>query len=206
MKLFTRKYRGSVAVEAALTFPIVCYLIFFILEIMKINDTQIAADSIATEMAFAFMASRNTDNFDEIVNQYKPPYISENKITWYFYVYEDLLTMNSEDSNDNKDLSTADSEKSNDNNKIYWPSSENTIQSENGNIIKLVSYKTPETSFSLDNSDTKFQTLSGKAFVLTVVCDYQFSNDLVKRIFIGAKGSRGEGKYIIHGRGVGVCS
>jgi hypothetical protein len=192
MKFFDKKYHGSMAVEAALTFPVVCYLIFFILEIMKVNDTQIAVDSIAVEMAFTFMASRDTDNFDDIIAQYKPPYIPEDKITWYFSLYDDLLTMNSKVPYGNDE--------------VYWPTGAQDSKNISVDAIPLVNYKSPEESFDIENPDTLFRTLSGKAFVLTVVCDYQFSSDFVKGIFINRNPAVGQNKYIIHGRCVGVCS
>jgi Flp pilus assembly protein TadG len=191
MKFFAKKYRGSVAIEAALTFPVVCYLIFFILEIMKVNDTQIAVDSISVEMAVAFMASRNTDNFDDIIAQYKPPYISQNKITWYFSVYDDLSAMNNE---------AADSS-----DEVYWPSNSQDSRNPDMNAVMLTDYQSPEKSFNIENSDAKFRTLSGKAFILIVVCDYQFSSDFVKRIFTSRKQTE-EGKYLVHGKCAGVCS
>ncbi|MDR0678386.1 MAG: hypothetical protein LBF44_02515 [Holosporaceae bacterium] len=157
---------------------------------MKVNDTQIAIDSIAVEMAFAFMASRDTDNFEDIVTQYKPPYVPQDKIMWYFSVYDDLLTMNSEIPSSNDE--------------IYWPMDSGNQGNADLNAIRLTDNKSPEKSFDIENSDIKFRTLSGKAFILTVVCDYQFSSDFVKRIFTSKKNSGG--KYLIHGICAGVCS
>jgi hypothetical protein len=44
------------------------------------------------------------------------------------------------------------------------------------------------------------QNITGKAFVLVFVCEYNFSSDLVGKFF-----SKNNEKFLISGRGVGIC-
>ncbi|MDR0677570.1 MAG: pilus assembly protein [Holosporaceae bacterium] len=207
---FSKKYRGSVAIEAALTLPVICMLIFFIIEVAKLGNVQSAIDAIALEMCFDFMAAKKTDDFESIVLKHIPSYISPETITWYFSVYPDLDEMNSSSPFGGEE--------------VYWPQSENSKKTDgyvnndrqNGFLaettsIQLNNYKHPETSFTSKDSvisSTASSNIGGKAFVLTVVCDYKFSSDFVKLLFGGGSNTvDGKNpKFLIWGRYVGVCS
>jgi hypothetical protein len=51
-----------------------------------------------------------------------------------------------------------------------------------------------------NNQTPSTENLSGKVFVLTFVCNYNFSNDLTKKFF-----SKSGENFLISGRGVGIC-
>ncbi|MDR0555872.1 MAG: pilus assembly protein, partial [Holosporaceae bacterium] len=57
---------GVAALEAALTLPALCSLIFFTLELVRINITQAAINAICVEMTFDFIATRSWNNFEAI--------------------------------------------------------------------------------------------------------------------------------------------
>jgi hypothetical protein len=106
--------------------------------------------------------------------------------------------------------------------EVFWPSSDiynadeakkayvdsnrdtNFFQrdtSSNSGYISLDSHTNPLTTSSI-NSVYK---ISGKAFVLTFVCDFKFSSDFVKKLFAGGSNTVDKKKFLIWGRGVGVC-
>jgi hypothetical protein len=195
--LLAKKQHGSAVIEVALTFPVLCYLMFFMLEMIKINDLQTAVESISTEMAFEFMASKKTDKFEQILKKYKPPFVKEGNIKWYFDMYNNLQEMSTNTSFG----------------EIIWPENdeqnsfsfvaENYIDADkNNSFTQSINGK-----FHLTNCkklDTKVD-YSGKPFVLTVVCDYSFQDNFTKVLFNGGKNTKGS-KFLIWGRAVGVCS
>lgn len=114
--------KGAAVVETALTIPMVLYLIFFLIELLKIKDVQSALDAIAEECSIQFMFTKSTNvksqisqaaptqgatisNFDAIVEKYKPKYISAEDITYYFNFFD-----SPKDFYDNKK-----------NIAVYWP-------------------------------------------------------------------------------------
>ena len=173
---------------------------------MKMNDTQTSIDSMAIEMSLDFMASKNTNHFDEIITKYKPPFIATSNVSWYFIVYKDLAAMNNAAQYGGEE--------------VFWPNTTNNapligeyIDADSGGTftarvsekyLALTNYKTPESSFAPSNIGD-FKTLSNKAFVLTVVCDYQFSSSFVRKFFAGGKNTKGT-KFLVWGRSVGVCN
>lgn len=157
---------GTAALEAVLTLPIILCLMFFIIEILMMSDMQIALDSIVTEMTLDFMGAKKTDNFEAIIQKYAPKYMTKNKVSWYFSIYQDLNSMN----NDNKIVSTASFEK------------------KNGKDIIVSDSIHPERSFGPEKQDDLMKTLSQKPFVLTVVCDYNFASEFIGKCFFGFAG------------------
>jgi hypothetical protein len=203
---FRRKFQGIGAIETVLTLPVICYLIFFILETMKINDLKTALDSIVEEAVFDFIASKNTANFSAIIAKYKPAYIPSANITYYFDIYPNLATMCGKSPYGGEE--------------IFWPQGSSNLTFDNDDYISttggafiersseslpLTNYKEPESDFS-KTAEPKFKTLSGKAIVLTVVCDYVFSSAMVKILFSGGSNTKGKKKFLLWARGVGVCT
>lgn len=90
-KFFCINRRGSVIIETALTLPIVLLLIFFTLEILRLNIAQVIMESIAVEATFAFIDEKKTDSFISIIQKHVTSNIGE--IKWYFAVYKNLETM-----------------------------------------------------------------------------------------------------------------
>jgi hypothetical protein len=197
MVFLAKKRRGSTVIEVAMTFPVLCYLMFFMLEMIKMNDVQTAVESISTEMAFEFMASRKTSKFTQILNKYKPPFVNENNIKWYFDMYTNLPEMC------NNTLFG----------EIMWPdySYQNSFSYGSNDYIDADRDNsfTPSINGKLALTDCKNPDAgidySGKPFVLTVVCNYPFQDNFTKMLFNGGKNTKGS-KFLIWGRSVGVCS
>ncbi|MDR3179918.1 MAG: pilus assembly protein [Holosporaceae bacterium] len=188
--------RGSVLIETAVTLPIVLLLIFFVLEIIRLNVAQVAMESIAVEATFNFITQKTTTDFQDIIEKHMTSNYGE--IKWYFAVYENLETMFSSAPYGAED--------------IYWyPNTESYIKTDSGFIKKSedmqdVDPQYPEESFGDEKADN-YKTLSGKVFVLTFVCDFKFSLDIIKKIFNGGKNTEGEdAHYIIWSRGCGICN
>jgi hypothetical protein len=184
-----------------ITLPIVCSLTFFMLEIIKINDVQIYVDSIAIEMVFNFMASRSTQNFDNIISKHKPAYIPQNQIKWYITIYEDLSMMNGAAPYGGEE--------------IYWPI--NTGSPPPTNEPTYIRYYSNVETFQADskvkrrigpssNAGDIAALPSGSPFVLTVVCHYNFSSSFVMKLFKGGANTVDKTLFILWGRSVGVMS
>ena len=208
-KLIKDKYSGLAALEAALTFPVLLMLIFFIIELIRINNTRTAMDSMALEAVLEFIATKSTDNFEAIITKHKPAAIPRDNIKYYFTVYESLEGMCATDPYGSEG--------------VFWPTSDvyNAIEakeayvdsnrdasfferdtsSESNGYISLSSHTNPLTTSSIDT----VYKISGKAFVLTFVCDFKFSSDFVKKLFAGGSNTVDKERFLIWGRGVGVC-
>jgi hypothetical protein len=197
--------------ETALTLPVVCYLIFFTLEAIKINDLKTALDSIAEEAIFDFSAAKNTDNFAAIIKKYKPAYIPDANITYYFDIYPDLATMCGTSPYGGEEIfwpttSGSNTTKSYKDDDYISTASDGKFISRSNQSFALTNYKKPESDFGLSKTNVDFKTLSGKAAVLTVVCNYVFSSAMVKILFSGGSNTKGKKKFLLWSRGVGVCS
>ena len=215
MKLeFREKETGSVAID-------------FILEMIKVNNVRSGIEAIANQATFSFIANKNTDDFPAIVSKHLPQYVKKNGTTltvsndiqWYFAVYKDINDM------------CADSPYGME--EIFWASDPITckvpseyLDNDNDNLFtqrsttkELVNFsgKKPESGLnatkvtSTTDALYPYNTLSGKVFVLTVVCNYKFSSAFVGSIFHGGSNSKkisGEngGKFLLWGRGIGICN
>lgn len=207
-KLIKDKYSGLAALEVALTLPVLLMLIFFIIELIRINNTRTAMDSMALEAVLEFITTKSTTKFETIITKHKPAAIPRDNIKYYFTVYDSLESMCATDPYGSEevfwpssDIYNADEAK-----KAYVDSNRDTNffqrdTSSNSGYISLNSHTNPLTTSSI-NSVYK---ISGKAFVLTFVCDFKFSSDFVKKLFAGGSNTVDKKKFLIWGRGVGVC-
>lgn len=203
--------RGAIILETVLAIPIFLYMIFFTIELMKINETTAAIAAISTEATFDFIAHGNKNNFDEIIEKYLPSYIPRSNIRYWFRFYESLGRMCEETPYGGEDIVWSKYENGADNAHLsigdepleYIPSSGALIGHSTAkamdNILLMKSYI---------NGDGIIP--SGTAFVLTFVCDYPFVNLSGNSFLLARSNTRistpvGDGtKYLIWGRGVGV--
>jgi hypothetical protein len=166
-----------------------------------------ALDTISLEATLDFIVFRNTNNFDAIIEKYKPMFVSRDRIKYYFAVYESLETMCAAAPFGSED--------------IYWPDDngkKGTIYLGNEQFVQrtndlpLLNYSMPESGFSVEllKDSQKTITLKNRLFVLTVVCDYNFSSDMIGQMFAGGSNCRGVSdgskKFLLWSRGVGVCN
>ncbi|MDR2107407.1 MAG: pilus assembly protein [Holosporaceae bacterium] len=193
MEFLNREFRGTAVLETALTLPVIIYLIFFILETAKIKDVQSSLDAMSAEMSFDFMASKNTDNFEKIIERHKPSYVPRKNIKWYFHIYKDLYQI------DDGDVVWYG------NSTAHLETDKEPGLSGGSNRLEQFDLEKPEKSvFPEGHEDLK--TLSGKSFVLTVICDYAFSSAFVKKFFSGGKNTVGGDNFLLWSRSVGICS
>lgn len=196
-------HSGVAAMEASLTIPIIFSLIFFTLELIKLNNVRTAMDSMALEATMEFIARKSVSNFASIIKKHKPMLIPESNIKYYFTVYNSLEKMCS--------VPPYGSE------EVFWPNTttysvSNTFLDSNGDG-SFLSRNTTNGYIALNNQFDPLTTasistdrkISGKAFVLTFVCDFNFSCDFVKKLFAGGSNTVDGKKFLIWGRGVGIC-
>jgi hypothetical protein len=208
--IFISKTNGVTLLEVALTLPIIFYIIFFVLEVMLINRTKVAVDSIVMEATLDFISSKNTKHFDDIIKKYKSANAVYCDIVYYFDVYSDLTALCEKDPYGGEE--------------IFWPiiadgkttktyaegdyldtNRDGGFMARSSNSLTLTDYSKPELNFG-PSKDENFKTLTGKAFILTFVCDYKFSLPFACELLSGGTGTVGEEKFLIWGRGVGVCN
>lgn len=207
-KLIKDKSSGLAALEAALTFPVLLMVIFFIIELIRINNTRTAMDSMALEAILEFIATKSTTNFETIITKHKPAAIPRDNIKYYFTVYESLEKMCATDpygseevfwpAGDVYDASAKTAYVDSNRDKSFF---ERDSTSGNNGYISLTSHTDPLTTSSIDSASK----ISGKAFVLTFVCDFKFSSAFVKKLFAGGSNTVDKERFLIWGRGVGVC-
>lgn len=235
LSIFKKFYpqRGAAVIETALTIPIVIYLIFFLIELLRIKDIQSALDAIAEECSVQFMFTKSTNagdasesssgsattggitpsNFDTIIAKYKPKYISPEDITYYFTFFDTPKEMYENDKNI----------------AVYWPESENSTSPQNDMVIEGTSEKSDSSGEETSKNDTstgnKGQkkimevisnykhpekgledvTLNHRAFILTVVVRYRFTSAFVSKLFMGGSNTKSKDGFLIWSRGVGFC-
>lgn len=208
-KLIKDRYSGLAALEAALTLPVLLMLIFFIIELIRVNNTRTAMDSMALEAVLEFIATKSTANFEKIITKHRAAAIPRSNIKYYFTIYDSLEGMCATNPYGSEEVfwpssnvySVSDAKKAYvDSNRDKSFFERDTTSGGNG-YISLGNQTNPLTTASINN----VYKISGKAFVLTFVCDFKFSSAFVKKLFAGGSNTVDKGKFLIWGRGVGVC-
>lgn len=170
--------KGAAVVETALCLPVILYLIFFILEAIRMTIFQVAVDSMSIEMSFEYSALKTTEHFDEIMANNKPAFLGPDETRYYINVYPSLEQL----------ISTSFGA------QVQWP----LTNVPSANILLhdfLPSDLYPDGSFK-----------SGAAFELTVVCDYKFTSSLVSRLFAGGSNSADGRHFFVWARSICVCN
>lgn len=146
---------GSTMVETALCLPMLLYMIFFIMEIIRISILQIALDAVSIQATFEFSGSKNTKNFKAIINDTIPPFLRNGEIRTYIKIYPSVNAAVT--GKDGEITWTPDYGQS-----VSWPSYD-------GQITKSIGVN--------DN------LIPGNAFELTVVCKYRFTSGFTAMLF-----------------------
>ncbi|GHT91398.1 hypothetical protein FACS1894122_03750 [Alphaproteobacteria bacterium] len=188
---------GGALAETAITLPVFLILMFFMLETIKVYMTKVAIESIAAEATFVFIEEKSAERFNDIIDKHRPAYIPHDSITWHFSIYENLETMCNVPPYGAED--------------IYWytPNSvdkDTYLTSGGSGFIERAGHMANVDDITPESTFPKKSDLVGKAFVLTFVCDYQFSSPYVKIIFNGGTNTADKKKYLLWGRGCGICS
>jgi hypothetical protein len=79
--------------EAALTLPVICALIFFAIELMKIHIAQTTLEVICAEATFSTICGKANMEYDAIIVKHLPKFIPRSAIRYYFHAYVSLEKM-----------------------------------------------------------------------------------------------------------------
>jgi hypothetical protein len=205
--------------EAALTLPVICMLIFFAIELIRMHIVQAALNAICAEATFSTICGKANTEFDAIVAKYRPKFVAQNCIQYDFSVYENLEKMCAASPYGGA--------------SVAW-SAQNAVTSTyqcgpcgTPEFIRVGTETSIIAPVGCNNWWTMatgyFKTMwttlnplrplpSGTAFVLTFICKYPFSSAFVKQLFgggvntiISGSGARGS-SYFLWARGVGVIN
>ena len=227
---FKKKSTGVAILETALTLPIVLYIVFFAIELVRIGLAQAAVDAITKECTFSLMAKGNVNDFDNIFQKYRPLGIPIGYFRYYIRVYQNFHT------NDNKgvmDLTPYGGE------SIAWIGADYANPTANASPTatsrggsgggafgtatttpgnKSATLSKYQTVFCYDSKTGEVGAAkrkqvvdgeisnSGYIFVLTVAVKFPFSSALVAKLFNGGKNTDKSGVYILWARGSGIIN
>ncbi|MDR2766501.1 MAG: pilus assembly protein [Holosporaceae bacterium] len=213
------KSRGVTILEAALTMPIVFMIVFFLLDVLRMNRTKVTIDTIAMEATLDFISSKNTDNFQTIIQKYKSINAVDDDIVYYFDIYpslealcaqapyggEEIFWPIKEERKDEEDKSVTITTITYSEGDYLDTNRDNGFMKRSNVSMELFDYGKPERNFA-SSKQKPFDTLAGKAFILTFVCNYKLSNILSKRLLSDGVNTVARSKLLLWGRGVGVCN
>ena len=197
-----RKSIGAITLEVCLTLPVIVYLIFFTLELIKINITQDALQSICEEATYLTM-SHNYSNgpdlsakVDAIIEKYRPSFIPQTAsqsgygngnypvIRYQYCTYSSLDEL----------LNLAPYGGSTISYPPYERDSSSRIHASPGYHVGVTEcipvFDKQYTEQPLNyNDDTGYMSggeiPNNRVFVLTVTCSYPFSSSMIKMLFNG---------------------
>lgn len=192
--LLKKKTAGVVLIEAAIAIPVVVYVMFFCFELVRIHFIKIALDSIALHCSLDFIASKEVTNFDSIIAKHSAAGFNKNRLKYYFKVYDKLEEMCAND----KAPFGAD--------EVFWPDSNTSTTGTYIDANSDNSHNSTSATATLSvNAAPAVTYLSGKFFVLTFVYDFVFSGGLLKKFFRNGSNTKNGSKFLLWGRGAGVC-
>ncbi|MBO4405476.1 MAG: pilus assembly protein, partial [Alphaproteobacteria bacterium] len=229
---FFRKRSAGVAIlETALTLPVVLYIVFFSIELIRMELAQTAVDSITKEFTFYLMAKGKIvqEEVDAIFLKYKPWGIPIGNFRYYIYVYKYMTTPPGETDpgvmdaypyggshicwigNDYANPYPNRSPTRFAINKHFGTNGEDT-SAISEYLATLSKYQTAFTNKSqygeveyLERSRLlETGNTSGYIFVLTVAVKFPFSSPFVAKLFNGGSNSTKPGVYILWARGSGM--
>ncbi len=225
---FKKKSTGTALLETALTLPIVLYVVFFAIELVRIGLAQSAVDAITKECTFSLMANGNTSKFDEIFAKYRPRGIPIGNFRYYARLYPHMTSPDNGTTKGVMDVEPYGGE------TICWVGSDyanpvsnasptqqainaggyGTGDSDSKRAI-LSKYKTKWTGDSnygevgwqeRKNLLNGEKSASGYIFVLTVAVKFPFSSAFIAKLFNGGTNTDKPGVYILWARGSGMIN
>ncbi|MBO4405768.1 MAG: pilus assembly protein, partial [Alphaproteobacteria bacterium] len=214
---FRKKSTGVAILETALTLPVVLYIVFFSIELIRMELAQTAVDSITKEFTFYLMAKGKIvqSEVDAIFKKYRPWGIP---IGYFRYTIRMYPKFHTDDDKGLMDVSPYGGS------TIYWLgedyNSPNPKQSptqraswasygrgSSGNQAALSKYQGDTgPTVSAKNLLEGNKSSSGYIFVLTVAVVFPFSSPFVKKLFSGGTNTNREGVYILWARGSGMIN
>lgn len=224
---FKKKSIGTALLETALTLPIVLYVVFFAIELVRIGLAQSAVDAITKECTFSLMANGNTSKFDEIFAKYRPRGIPIGNFRYYARLYPHMTSPDEGKTKGVMDVSPYGGE------SIAWAGDDYANPSPNmtpTTKAKIMSYGSGSNN-SVQAVFSKYETAfcgtaaygeveyierkklldgeksaSGYIFVLTVAVKFPFSSAFIAKLFNGGTNTDKPGVYILWARGSGMIN
>ena len=229
---FRKKSTGTAILETALTLPVVLYIIFFSIELIRISLAQVAVDAITKECTFSLMAKGNCSDFDTIINKYRPWGIPIGNFRYYIYLYKHMTSPDGGTTKGVMDVYPYGGS------HICWIGDDFANPTPNRSPTQFASEKYYGTNgenksavskhlATLSKYQTEFTNLpeygevgyngrkilldgtknsSGYIFVLTMAVKFPFSSPFVAKLFNGGSNTTKPNVYILWARGSGMIN
>lgn len=206
--LFRKKHAGIVLIEAAVTLPVMMYILLFCLELVKIHLLQIAIDKICTECVYHLCRESNVGSFESIFKKHIPSYIPVGYMRYWCRIYTSLDKMMSQSPYGGERIVFPNYKIADD---ICLTSDCSVGIGSDGEFIPHRKYGTggyPPTNVSPVDAQPMMKNGIPKsyAFVLTVIARYKFSSAFVEKLFNGGSNTTKAGYYILWSRGAGIVN
>lgn len=231
---FKKRSKGVAILETAITLPIILYIVFFSIELIRIGVAQSAVDAITKECTMELMATGTIAKFDEIFQKYQRSTwgIPLKNFRYYIRIYIDdegvnPMTLEHQGIYKMMQVDPYGGE------TIGWAENYSSPSSSSpNNAAKNNSYELKSGHAFLNNFRTKLcnaiggeignktgleesKIPSGNLFVLTVAVNFPFSSPFVQKLFAGGSntttsattgGSTIPNVFILWGRGSGIVN
>lgn len=224
LDFFKKKSTGVAILETAITLPIILYVIFFSIELIRIGLAQAAVDTITKEFTFHLMATGKVEKskVDAIFNKYKPFGINIGNFRYYIRIYSDITQMMSVSPYGGETIGWAGSDYSSpaaDKSPTDYASGASYGLTTSHALLNK--YKTSICNGSTykeegNNRKTLLERSSGVpsgyVFVLTVAVKFPFSSPFVAKLFAGGSntvnnsGTKLSNTFILWARGSGIVN
>lgn len=175
----TKDVRGVAAVEFAFVLPLFLLIIFVLIELREMFNTKVALDMLVTELTYDYSVYANTGRFAQIINSRSVMHrnINMNNVSYTVVSFTNIEGVVT-DSNHGGETP-------------YYGNPGNALKTQYG-VVR-------------SSGSRGSNTPRGGAFVLTLVCKYNFLISLVKPLFDGGNNTVNRSGYIFYSRGVGIC-
>lgn len=188
-------------IEAAVGLPLLVCIILFILESFRLNTSMSAMDSIAYQATLSFIAHKSTIDFKKIIAKYLPKNVAEKSVKYRVVIYKNLDNLYNSSDHGGEEVATYTSDGSPDTNigGFFDTNSNKRFDATNNYIYAGANPPAIE---------------KGCAFVVTFVYDFKFSSTFIAKLYgtsntLVKSSDNGvidrDGKFLIWGRGTGVC-
>ena len=195
---FRKKHSGIVLIEAAVTLPVVMYIMLFCLELVKIHLLQISIDTICAECVYHLCSERTVASFDSVFAKYRLSYIPIGNVRYWCRIYVSIEQMMKDPPYGGEHIGWPDRGLDN---AQPTASAANDRFGLGSNTILLKKYPGTGAVGAIGYDDRHLQLQNGMtkgyAFVLTVVAKHQFSSAFVEKLFSGGTNTNKAGYYIL---------
>jgi len=215
---FKKKSTGTAILETVITLPIISYMVFFSIELIRIGQAQAAVDAITKEFTFYLMAKGKIvqSEVDGIFQKHKPAGIPIGHFRYIIHMYANFHTDDGKGVMDVSPYGGVNIEWLGQDYNSPTPNQSPTQRASTasygrgneGNQATLLKYQAGGVKNYAD-SKTLLEgngSSSGYIFVLTVALNFPFSSSFVKKLFNGGTNTNRTGVYILWARGSGIIN